>query len=253
MNVSLYQGDCLDIMPTLPAASVDLVLCDLPYGTTACKWDSVIDLPSLWSQYKRVCTGVVALTAAQPFTSVLVCSNLPMFRYQWVWLKSRAMGFHNAKLQPMRKHEDVLVFSEHRCAPGCLSPMLYNPQGLTPYGKLVNGRKSCKGDAAGHSMGRASDHDFVQEFTNYPVTTLDIPNEGKTVHPTQKPVALMEYLIRTYTNPGDTVLDNCMGSGTTGVACVNTGRSFIGIEMDPSYFTTASARIAAARTLKEEA
>ena len=248
MSVDLHNGDCLEVMPPLAAGSVDLVLCDLPYGTTACAWDAVIPFEPLWEQYKRILrgNGAIVLCAGQPFTSALICSNLEWFKYAWVWEKSRALGFTNAKNKPMNKHEDIAVFSPGTCANRSDRRMLYNPQGLVAYGKVVSGIKACAADASpgGHRFGRPSHKaERIQEFTNYPTSVLSIGNEGSTVHPTQKPVALMEYLIRTYTNEGDTVLDNCMGSGTTGVAAVNTGRNFIGIERDPDYFAIARKRI----------
>jgi site-specific DNA-methyltransferase (adenine-specific) len=228
----LWQGDCLDIMQFLPSGSVDMVLCDLPYGTTQNKWDAVIPFGPLWSEYRRLCGGAVVLTASQPFTSALVCSANEAFKYAWVWEKSNATGHLNAKKMPMKLHEDVLVFG--------LGAYPYNPQGLVPHGKIT--RRGSNGSNFGKSG-----VENLQEFTNYPRSILRVPAEPKAVHPTQKPVALMEYLIRTYTNPGDTVLDNCMGSGTTGVACLNTGRDFIGIERDPGYFKIAQDRINAAK------
>jgi site-specific DNA-methyltransferase (adenine-specific) len=228
MNVELHNGDCLDILPTLAPGSVDLILCDLPYGTTQNKWDSVIPLDALWTQYERVCTGAIVLTASQPFTSAMVMSRPDWFRYAWVWEKSAATGHLNAKRMPMKLHEDVLVFSK--------KPAPYNPQGLVPFNKVT--RRGSNGTNFG-----ASGQENFQEFTNYPRSILRFPGDPKPVHPTQKPVALMEYLIRTYTNEGDLVLDNCMGSGTTGVAAVNTSRRFIGIERDPEYFKICQKRI----------
>lgn len=222
------QGDCLELMRQLPDASVDLILCDLPYGTTQNKWDSVIPFADLWREYARICTGAIVLTASQPFTSALVMSKQDWFRYAWVWEKSAATGHLNAKRMPMKLHEDVLVFSK--------SPTPYNPQGLEPYNRVT--RRGSNGTNFG-----ASGAENFQEFTNYPRSILRYSGDPKTVHPTQKPVALMEYLIRTYTNDGDTVLDNCMGSGTTGVACANTGREFIGIERDEKYFAAARDRV----------
>lgn len=229
----LHLGDCLEILPTLPAGSVDLVLCDLPYGTTQNKWDSVLPLDVLWREYWRVCKGAVVLTASQPFTATLTVSGSDAFRYAWVWEKSAATGHLNAKRMPMKLHEDVLVFF--------LKSAPYNPQGLTPLGKVV------RRGGNGGNFGVSGTENF-QEWTNYPRSILRFSHEGKPVHPTQKPVALMEYLIRTYTNEGDTVLDNTMGSGTTGVACANTGREFIGIEKDPGYFEIAEKRIEDAET-----
>lgn len=228
MKYQLFNEDCLEAMKCLPEQSVDMILCDLPYGTTQNKWDSVIPLCPLWQQYKRICKGAMVLTATQPFTSALVMSNTQGFRYSWVWEKSSVTGHLNAHRRPMRNHEDVLVFGE---AP-------YFPQGLRPYKKVKRGGHN------GTNFGKSGSENY-QESTNFPRTILRINNDSKTVHPTQKPVALMEYLIRTYTNEGGTVLDNTMGSGTTGVACMNTGRSFIGMEKDVEhgYFQIAQKRI----------
>jgi site-specific DNA-methyltransferase (adenine-specific) len=246
MTVRLFHGDCLDVMPTLPAASVDLILCDLPYGTTACAWDAIIPFDRLWAEYRRIAkpNAAIVLTASQPFTSALGASNLPWLKYAWYWRKTRATGHLNAKKMPMKDIEDILVFY------GALPT--YNPQGLKPLGKLQRNSAShiARGvstDATSVVTGGITKRDYLQESTGYPRQVLDFASEGSTVHPTQKPVALMEYLIRTYTNPGDTVLDNCMGSGTTGVAARNTGRRFIGIERDPSYFTICQERINGAR------
>jgi len=246
MKYDLIEGDCLEVMRELAPGSVDMVLCDLPYGTTACKWDSVIPFAPLWAEYKRVIcgNGAIVLFCGQPFTGALIMSAPDLFKYALVWEKSRALGFTNAKNKPLNKHEDILVFSRGTCANGSPRRMPYNPQGLVAYGKVVSGIKACAADAAGHSFARPSHQaERVQEFTNYPTSVLSFANEGKTVHPTQKPVALLEYLIRTYTNEGDLVLDNTMGSGSTGVACANTGRRFVGIEKDPAYFDIACERI----------
>lgn len=241
MTFDLYHGDCLDLMKAIPDGSVDVVLCDLPYGTTRNAWDSVIPLSDLWAEYKRVCRGAVVLTATQPFSSALVMSNPAMFRYEWVWRKSRVTGVLNAKIQPLRQHEVVLVFADK-------SPP-YHPQGLEACSKKAHtgvSRSRAKSSGNYGAVTQTEDGTYEQTATGYPRSVLDIPSEGKTVHPTQKPVALMEYLIRTYTNEGDTVLDNTMGSGTTGVACMNTGRRFIGIERDPEYFKIAESRIISA-------
>lgn len=235
-DVTLMPGDCLELMPWIADGSVDMVLCDLPYGTTQNKWDAVIPFDQLWSEYRRICRGAIVLTSSQPFTSIMVASNLADFKYAWVWEKSAATGHLNAKRMPMKLHEDVNVF--------CVGAAPYNPQDLQPFNKTVRRGNN------GSNFGDSGNENF-QEFTNYPRSILRYSSDSKPVHPTQKPVALMEYLIRTYTNPGDTVLDNTMGSGTTGVAAVNTGRHFIGIERDPAYFDIASARIdAAQRALK---
>ena len=225
-------------MGSLPANSVDLILCDLPYGTTQNKWDAVIPFDRLWSQYKRLCNGAVVLTAAQPFTSALVMSNPTAFKYDWVWRKPKGTGHLNAKKQPMRDKEDILVFYS--------SQPTYNPQMTsgTPY-KDKAGKDHTKTSSMTGSYGDYTNFRNDNEGLRYPKQVLEFGVvERGTVHPTQKPVALMEYLIRTYTNPGDTVLDNCMGSGTAGVACVNTGRSFIGIEIEERYCEIAAKRLA---------
>lgn len=240
----LYRGDCLELMPELPTGGVDLILCDLPYGTTACAWDSIIPFEPLWSSYHRVIseTGAIVLTASQPFSSALIMSAPSLFKYALVWVKSRPTDFPNANNKPMKKHEDVLIFSKGTTANGSKRKMLYNPQGLIEKERKV--KRTSRGGFQGERPNQVDD--YVSAFTNYPNSVLDFPSEGKTVHPTQKPVALMEYLIKTYTNEGDTVLDNTMGSGTTGVACGNTGRNFIGIEMDREYYHIARKRIAEA-------
>lgn len=233
---TLLRGDCLDLLPTLPDQSVDMILCDLPYGTTRNKWDSVIPFAPLWAQYLRVCKGAIVLTASQPFTSAVVMSNPADFRHAWVWEKSAATGHLNAKRAPMKLHEDVLVFA--RNAPP------YNPQGLEPFNKRV------RRGGNGSNFGESGKENF-QEFTNYPRSILRFAGDPNAVHPTQKPVALGEYLIRTYTDPGAVVLDNTMGSGSFGVAAMNTGRHFIGMEKDDPergdhYYRVACERIQAA-------
>ena len=236
-NFQLMQGDCLELMNQLPDASVDMILCDLPYGTTACKWDSVIPFAPLWSEYCRIAksNAAIVLTASQPFTSALVMSNPLWFRYQWVWDKKIPSGMSYARFQPMRQHEDILVF----CRRGGRVP--YNPQMIKREKPIKEGGKK-KSESAPianfNSMGGK-----IYDMKN-PTTLLQFDKVRRgSVHPTQKPVELMEYLIRTYTSEGDTVLDNCMGSGTTGVACMNTGRKFIGIEMNAEYFEIAKNRI----------
>lgn len=239
MSYTLWNEECLEAMKRIPDGSVDMVMCDLPYGTTQNKWDSVIDLPSLWSAYKRVCkpSAAIVLTAAQPFTSVLVCSNLRDFKYTWVWKKSKPTGHLNAKKQPMRNTEDVAVF--------CSEVPLYLPQGTSPTSHTVS--RTNRGNYGSCSK------TTQQTVTGYPTTILEFATQNG-IHPTQKPVALMEYLIKTYTHPGDMVLDNCMGSGTTGVACMNLGRRFIGIEKDVEhgYFQIAEKRISEAAAKQED-
>jgi site-specific DNA-methyltransferase (adenine-specific) len=231
----LYLGDCLNVIPTLSAASVDLILCDLPYGTTQNKWDSIIPLDRLWTEYWRVAKSdaAIVLTSAQPFTSVLVSSAINFYSHEWMWHKTRPSGHLNANRQPMRDHESVLVFAKETYT--------YNPQ--FSHGAVnhkTNGKKSLSTNYGAHNA--APDR---TDGVKYPRTVQSFKNVAPTdsKHPTQKPIALMEYLIRTYTNEGNTVLDNCMGSGTTGVACNNTGRKFIGIERDPAYFEIARKRV----------
>lgn len=230
MTIQLMQGDCLELMKSIPDASVDMILCDLPYGTTQNKWDSVIPLDLLWAQYKRICKGAIVLTAAQPFTSELICSNRRDFCYCWYWRKNRATNVLNAKKMPLRDTEEIVVFN--------VGKKVYNPQGL-----VFAPEQSRNSSRDSDNYGAGTTKKYIREYTNYPKQTLEFDVVQKAIHPTQKPVALMEYLIKTYTDDGDVVLDCVMGSGTTGVACVNTGRNFIGIEMDEKYFQIAKDRI----------
>ena len=238
-------GDCLEKMKEIPDGSVDMVMADLPYGTTACKWDSVIPFEPLWAAYRRVCkkNAAIVLTASQPFTTVMINSNFAQFKYCWIWEKSVCGDVFNAKNKPLKKHEDICVFSEGTTANGSDRKMPYYPQGLRAINKKVKNTETVRAFFAPRPSHKA---EYVQESTGYPTSVLRFDND-KGLHPTQKPVALMEYLIRTYTNEGQTVLDNTMGSGTTGVACVNTGRRFIGIERDETYFKIAQERIEKAR------
>lgn len=230
--IKLIQGECLEKMIHVPIQSVDMVLCDLPYGTTQNKWDSVIPLGPLWEQYKRICRGAIVLTASQPFTQLLVSSNLAWFKYSLIWDKVGTTGFQMAHMRPLKRHEDILVFYERF--------NIYNPQ------KEIRGKVRKKGGSKKDNGCYGDLRSTPSENNEYhPTSIIQVSNAAKVglLHPTQKPVALMEYLIRTYTNEGNTVLDNTMGSGTTGVACINTGRSFIGIEKDPTYFAIAQERI----------
>ena len=241
--IDLRLGDCLEVMAELDDGCVDMVLCDLPYGITACKWDSVIPFEPLWAEYKRITksTAAIVLTASQPFTSALVMSNVAGYAHCWVWDKVTARGHLVAKKRPMVQHEDILVFSRSGKHPQ------YNPQMVDRPPDKIEIRKKTE-YARTEIMGGASKAPENVVYDKwYPKSILVFSNAASSVtplHPTQKPVALMEYLIRTYTNEGETVLDNTMGSGTTGVACRNTGRSFIGIERDPEYFAIAERRIA---------
>jgi site-specific DNA-methyltransferase (adenine-specific) len=240
VSVTLHHGDCLEVMPTIADASVDMVLCDLPYGTTACKWDTVIPFAPLWEQYRRIVkrNGAIVLFGSQPFTTDLINSNRAMFRYTWVWDKRKGGNIFLAKQQPMKVHEDVVVFSA--------APARYYPQ-MEPRAEVKRSRNSGTGAAFG---GNGTPEPTVYEYTHtYPKSILPVSNaaqQGK--HPTQKPVALGEYLIRTYTNEGEVVLDNTMGVGSFGVAAVNTNRRFIGIERDETYYGVAWERIEAAQS-----
>lgn len=240
--IELIHGDCLEKMADIADGSVDMILCDLPYGTTACKWDTVIPFEPLWSHYRRVAkrNAAIVLTASQPFTSALVMSNPTMFRHEWVWIKNRGSNFANTVREPMKEHESALVFSE----------------GKWTYNKQMQERTGAGSDRVKYGVAFKSESDNYRVFDgreHQKLPDLRVPSSWQKfntevgLHPTQKPVALMEYLIRTYTKEGETVLDNCMGSGTTGVACVNTGRKFIGIERDDKYFQIATDRIAEAQ------
>lgn len=240
-NVILYHGDCLDILPTLPAQSVDAIITDLPYGTTACEWDSIIPFAPMWEQLKRIIkpNGAIALFGSQPFTSALVMSNPKMFRHEWIWIKNRGSNFANTVREPMKEHESVLVFSRGK--------WVYNKQ---MQGRTGGGSGRAKYPVEHNSQNREGTRAF-EGREHHEISELRVPSSWQKfnvetgLHPTQKPVALLEYLIKTYTNEGETVLDFTMGSGTTGVACVNASRRFIGIEkLDiPGYFPDAKRRI----------
>jgi site-specific DNA-methyltransferase (adenine-specific) len=240
-------GDCLEMMKQIPDGSIDMVLTDPPYGTTACSWDSVIPFEPMWEQLKRVINGngAIVMTASQPFTSVLIMSNVEWFKYEWIWQTTRSSGHVHSKNKPMKKHENVVVFSSGTTVHASQSKnrMPYYPQGLIPIPGGAKRKMYAKGSDSVLSL-RPSHRDTVSEFTGYPDSVLTFSNpNNNSLHPTQKPVALMEYLIKTYTNEGETVLDFTMGSGTTGVAAKNTQRNFIGIEMNETYFNIAKERI----------
>jgi DNA modification methylase len=231
----IWEGDCIPLMNAMPEASVDVVLADLPYGTTRNKWDSVIPLEDLWAAYAHVLRpeGCVVLTAAQPFTSILVASNLNWFKYEWIWSKTIGSGQLNVKKQPLRTHESVLVFAPKK------APYFPQMEAGTPYKAQ---RKGTNWDGRGYNS--QTDHVTVNTGTRYPKSVLHVPNPRiKGGHPTQKPLALFEYLIRTYTEPGQIVLDNVMGSGTTAEAAQNTARLFVGMEQDAVYLASARARV----------
>jgi site-specific DNA-methyltransferase (adenine-specific) len=237
----VIQGDCLEVMKDIPDKSVDMVLCDLPYQITSCKWDTLIPFEPLWEQYKRIIkdNGAIVLTASQPFTSALIMSNIKMFKYEWIWEKSKATGYFDVQYRPMKQHENILIFGKGGVS-NCSNPrMNYNPQGVSFLTKPK--KRTGKGIDATSRSGVVAKGE--QTRTGFPLSIIGFDSEKVTIHPTQKPVALFEYLIKTYTNEGDLVLDSCMGSGTTGVACKNLNRNFIGIEKDPGYFKIAEKRI----------
>jgi DNA modification methylase len=231
----LLKGDCLEVMKTIESGSVDAIITDPPYGTTACKWDSVIDFDLMWEQLNRIIkpNGAIVLFGSEPFSSALRMSNIKNYKYDWVWEKTRVTGVLNAKKQPLRHIENVSVFYKKQC--------LYNPQGVVKCNKETSTGNSGSGNS--QNYGSVKVGKYTQTQTGYPKQKLFFNSVGKTKHPTQKPVALMEYLIKTYTNENETVLDFTMGSGSTGVACKNTNRNFIGIEQDDNYFNIAEKRI----------
>ena len=231
--IDLQQGDCLELMKGIPDGSVDMILCDLPYGTTRNRWDTVIPFEELWKQYKRIIKdhGAICLFGQEPFSSVMRLSNLKMYRYDWIWIKDSGTGFLNAHRMPLKNSELISVF--YKKLP------VYNPQmrrGFKPY--VIK-----QGETKSSNYGKQTGALTKSDGERYPLETIHFKRDKDKQHPTQKPVALLEYLIKTYTNENETVLDNTMGSGSTGVACVNTSRNFIGMELDPKYFGIARNRI----------
>ena len=229
----LYNGDCLKVMDELieEGVKVDCIFTDPPYGTTVCKWDTVIPFDKMWSRLNKLIkpNGAICLFGSQPFTTTLNNSNLKMYKYEWIWIKNNSTGFQMANKRPLKKHELISVFYKKQPT--------YNPQGLISYGKL-NKRGGVVQNWEDMKVNK-----YIQSYTNYPTQLLEFSYDKNKIHPTQKPVALLEYLIRTYTNKSEIVLDFTMGSGSTGVACMNTDRKFIGIELDKNYFDIASKRI----------
>lgn len=239
-KIELIQGDCLEKMKDIPDGSIDMIFCDLPYGTTKCKWDVVIPFEPLWEQYKRIIKdrGAIVLFGSEPFSSYLRMSNIKQYKYDWVWDKHIPRGFQTAKYRPMNRHENIMVFGDGAIKYYPIMILRDKPVKVKNYSK--------KDKTSSNDIGKYNDssREFVYTHRN-PDTIIEglwEANAGK-VHPTQKPVALLEYLIKTYTLEGETVLDNCMGSGSTGVACKNLNRNFIGIELDPEYFKIAEKRI----------
>lgn len=238
MSVTLMLGDCLEAMKAVPDCSVDMVLADLPYGTTQCSWDVVIPFEDLWREYLRIAKpeAAIVLCAAQPFSSMVVASNPKHYRYEWIWEKGNATGFLNAKKQPLRSHESAQVF--YRKQP------IYNPQMSTGHERKTSKRKTVNSECYGKAL-TLTEYDSTDRYPRS-VQFFSSDKQSGSFHPTQKPVAWMEFLIKTYSNQGSLIMDNTMGSGTTGVACVNLGRRFIGIDRDEKYFQIAKDRINAA-------
>lgn len=234
----IYNEDCLVGMKDIPDKSIDMVLCDLPYETTKNKWDLIIPLDELWAHYNRIIkdNGAIVLTAQTPFDKVLGVSNLKMLKYEWIWEKTSATGHLNAKKMPMKAHENILVFYK--------KPPTYNPQKTTGHERKVSTAKHKRNSKNSSNYGESSatTYDSTERYPRS-VQLFSTDKQKSSLHPTQKPVALFEYLIRTYTNEGDTVLDNCMGSGTTAIACMNTNRNYIGFELDKDYYELANERI----------
>jgi site-specific DNA-methyltransferase (adenine-specific) len=237
MQNTIIHGDCLEVMKIIPDCSIDMVLCDLPYGTTACKWDCVIPFEDLWTQYKRICTGAIVLTGTEPFSSFLRTSNIGNFKYDWIWNKVHAVGFQVAKYRPMQQHENISVF--------CYGKIPYFPI-MVDRPKMRESKLYGNSEVCPLATVKFVDRKYTQWYPKSIIIESGA-DHSKILHPTQKPVALFEYLIRTYTNEGDTVLDNCIGSGTTAIACINTGRNYIGIEKEEKYCRIAEERIHALR------
>lgn len=229
----LYLGDCLEVMDRLIEAGVkaDMILTDPPYGTTHNKWDSIIPLESMWEKIEQLTNknSAILLFSSQPYTNILNNSNIKDFKYEWVWIKNNSTGFQSANKRPLKKHEFISVFYK--------KPPTYNPQ------NLIRCDKPNRRSAVGEHWMYMGTNSYIQKYTNYPTSILEYATDKKRYHPTQKPVDLLEYLIKTYTNEGELVLDFTMGSGSTGVACLNTNRKFIGIELDEKYFNIAKQRI----------
>lgn len=251
MQINLYNYDCLDILDKLinKQVKVDCIIADLPYGTTAHAWDKIIPSKPMWEKIEKILkpNGVCALFATQPFTTMIIASNIDRWRYNWIWDKGQPSGFLNANYSPLKRYEDICVFSRGTVGSLSKNPIIYYPQGVVPINKVKkNNPNSTWRINNGYNTNTNklnSDTEYVQKYTNYPHNILVYPRDKEHFHPTQKPVALLEYLIKTYTKESETVLDMTMGSGSTGVACVNSNRSFIGIEIQKKYFDIANKRI----------
>ena len=242
-DYQLWLGDCLELMKDIPDKSVDMILADLPYGTTDCSWDSVIPFDKMWKLYERIIKddGAIVLFGSEPFSSALRMSNLKLYKYDWKWDKIQGANFLNVKYQPLKNIEDIMIFSKARVTYGKRTPIKYNPQGFTE--KVQNKIHSSDYDGTFGSSSVKKGKKFKTTGTGYPKCLIQFKRDKNKLHPTQKPVALLEYLIKTYSNEGDVILDNVMGSGSTGVAALNLDRKFIGIELDGKYFNIAKERI----------
>ena len=241
--MKLYNGDCLEVMKELPDNSIDFICCDPPYGTTNIKWDEMLDFKKMWKEYTRIIKpkGVISIFGSQPFSAQLICSKLDWFKYELIWNKNKCGSPGLAKYRPMKTHENILIF--YKNSGGTYNPQMEKGEPYSRKSKNPNGYVSKKND---HNYGFKPVKSFTNTGTRYPKSILNISRDfsaQQQIHPTQKPVPLIEWLIKTYTNKGEVVLDNCMGSGSTGVACVNTNRNFIGIELDQEYYNIAKERI----------
>ena len=255
LNINqIYNMDCLDGMNNIEDRTVDMILCDLPYGITASKWDNIISFESLWKEYMRIIkdTGAIVLTSNATFTSKLINSNPKYYKYKWIWVKNNKSNFVNAKNRPLTQYEEILVFSKGNTANGSKIKMNYYPQGIIKVNQVI--KSKIDGSRFGTIAGKRPSHksEFVRESTNYPSDVLFFDRDKVNFHPNQKPLDLFEYLIKTYTKENDLVLDNCIGSGTTAVACIHTDRKYIGFEIEKKYYEVAVNRIKQVLIEKEE-
>ena len=242
----ILLGDCLELMKQLPNQSIDMILCDLPYGTTACKWDTIIPFDKLWAQYERIVkpNGAIVLFGTEPFSSMLRTSNIKLYKYDWIWLKTRPSNFFAAKFMPLNDKEIVSVFSFGGINNGAKNPMKYYPQGIKSIDRIAKNVNTGGKIGTEHKTSLNDGRLYHQTTTGYPNNLIEFNNDLSTEHPTQKPIALCEYLIKTYTNENDLVLDNCAGSGTTAIACLNTNRQFIVMEKEQKYYDIILKRVA---------
>ena len=242
---TLVNADCFDVFPFIEDKSIDAIICDLPYGTTACKWDSILPFDLLWEQYKRIIkpNGAIVLFGTEPFSSMLRISNIKLYKYDWIWLKTRPSNFFAAKFMPLNDKEIISVFSFGGINNGAKNPMKYFPQGVKSTDRIAKNVNTGGKIGAEHKTSLNDGRLYHQTTTGYPNNLIEFNNDFNTEHPTQKPLELMEYLIKTYTNEGDMVLDNTMGSGTTNLACIKLNRKSIGIEKEKQYYDVAVRRL----------